>query len=430
MNNKTKTSDGPIIPAPVSGDGKATRTIAWQIANDCWLSTVEKASLAKRIRRALDAALAGEVKGEPVAVKALLGAQEALSTTTEWFSQRELKQPTTNAESAIFARLAYVLDEIDAALSAAPLPAVVGEPVAWEYEQFVKDFTYTPGFWQWAASKNRPNDCEDIQNIRPLYALPIRHESPKVEGAEAEGPTYGQKLIAEAIQAHFGEWDDGDEDDPEDTTRRDVWEAYDAWLSRPALKSDAVGALIEALKPLVHLSTPEARSVLGKFNAALSSTPDEPDDEHFLEAYVSKDGHVVGIDHPTEADWHTVLAAHIAFRDRLNERIAEQENCPHKPSTPDEPSMDRSAHAMEDVAAERRRQVYDEGWTPEHDDAHSLGELAKAAASYAAGSPAWTWPWDKKWWKPTDRRRDLVKAGALIVAEIERLDRAAAKHGG
>lgn len=36
------------------------------------------------------------------------------------------------------------------------------------------------------------------------------------------------------------------------------------------------------------------------------------------------------------------------------------------------------------------------------------------------------WPWDESWWKPTNRRRDLVKAGALILAEIERLDRAEA----
>jgi hypothetical protein len=27
------------------------------------------------------------------------------------------------------------------------------------------------------------------------------------------------------------------------------------------------------------------------------------------------------------------------------------------------------------------------------------------------------------WWKPKDRRRDLVRAAALIIAEIERLDR-------
>ncbi|EPN1344389.1 hypothetical protein [Pseudomonas aeruginosa] len=89
-----------------------------------------------------------------------------------------------------------------------------------------------------------------------------------------------------------------------------------------------------------------------------------------------------------------------------------------------------------DVQAERRRQVEAEGWTPEHDDAHSHGEMARAAACYAlAGSSApndgtaallvsLAWPWDEQWWKPTSARRDLVKACALALAEIERLDRA------
>ncbi|HGM5016141.1 TPA: hypothetical protein ACKPYW_000496 [Pseudomonas aeruginosa] len=89
-----------------------------------------------------------------------------------------------------------------------------------------------------------------------------------------------------------------------------------------------------------------------------------------------------------------------------------------------------------DVQAERRRQVEAEGWTPEHDDEHSHGQMARAAACYAlAGSSApndgtaallvsLAWPWDQQWWKPTTRRRDLVKACALALAEIERLDRA------
>lgn len=89
--------------------------------------------------------------------------------------------------------------------------------------------------------------------------------------------------------------------------------------------------------------------------------------------------------------------------------------------------------AARDVLAERARQVSAEGWTPEHDDAYQAGDLADAAACYARGEPRmdrdWTapreWPWAASWWKPTDRRRDLVKAGALILAEIERLDRAA-----
>ncbi len=89
-----------------------------------------------------------------------------------------------------------------------------------------------------------------------------------------------------------------------------------------------------------------------------------------------------------------------------------------------------------DVQAERRRQIEAEGWTPEHDDEHSHGQMARAAACYAlAGSSApndgtaallvsLAWPWDEQWWKPTSARRDLIKACALTLAEIERLDRA------
>ncbi|MEZ6890348.1 hypothetical protein ABL968_02820 [Pseudomonas aeruginosa] len=95
-----------------------------------------------------------------------------------------------------------------------------------------------------------------------------------------------------------------------------------------------------------------------------------------------------------------------------------------------------------DVQAERRRQITAEGWTPEHDDAHSHGEMARAAACYAlAGSSApndgtaallvsLAWPWDEQWWKPSTARRDMVKACALGLAEIERLDRVAASQGG
>jgi len=80
--------------------------------------------------------------------------------------------------------------------------------------------------------------------------------------------------------------------------------------------------------------------------------------------------------------------------------------------------------AADDVLAERQRQVEAEGWTPEHDDKHTKGEIRKAAACYAAGHPIATlWPWGDEWWKYSSPRRSLVKAGALILAEIERLDR-------
>ncbi|HHN2095679.1 TPA: hypothetical protein ACRNYL_001159 [Pseudomonas aeruginosa] len=97
-----------------------------------------------------------------------------------------------------------------------------------------------------------------------------------------------------------------------------------------------------------------------------------------------------------------------------------------------------------DVQAERRRQITAEGWTPEHDDEHADGQMAQAAGCYAlhAGGigtdwpdgrqngAALFWPWDKDSWKPTTPRRDLVKACALALAEIERLDRATATQGG
>lgn len=88
---------------------------------------------------------------------------------------------------------------------------------------------------------------------------------------------------------------------------------------------------------------------------------------------------------------------------------------------------------ISEIQAERHRQRWDEGWTPEHDDAHDKGEMSTAAACYALnaaperfadGVVPIFWPWAREWWKPKTRRRDLVRAAALIVAEIERLDRA------
>ncbi|MCY1221468.1 hypothetical protein D9M72_335260 [compost metagenome] len=88
--------------------------------------------------------------------------------------------------------------------------------------------------------------------------------------------------------------------------------------------------------------------------------------------------------------------------------------------------------AARDVLAERQRQISTEGWTPEHDDKNTAEQLALAAVCYALPQGDYTipeppefWPWEVAWWKPGDRRRELIKAGALILAEIERLDRAA-----
>lgn len=97
------------------------------------------------------------------------------------------------------------------------------------------------------------------------------------------------------------------------------------------------------------------------------------------------------------------------------------------------------------IAAERRRQIVDEDYDFAHDDEHENGELALAAATYALPlevrrrhvwlQPLWKLLYPADWFfkgavytqateVPTDTRiRELVKAGALIAAEIDRLDR-------
>lgn len=92
---------------------------------------------------------------------------------------------------------------------------------------------------------------------------------------------------------------------------------------------------------------------------------------------------------------------------------------------------------VDEFYGERQRQIRDEGFTQAHDDNYDRGQLAMAAATYCLSDKirntvrdpyfAMLWPWAKAWWKPRTRRRDLVRAGALLIAEIERLDRAGQK---
>lgn len=112
--------------------------------------------------------------------------------------------------------------------------------------------------------------------------------------------------------------------------------------------------------------------------------------------------------------------------------------------------------ALSLIQQERQRQIQ-KGFTPEHDDKHTDGELAEAASVYAGFATSiifpidniytkdkevsksaakventdavilvpkiHRWPFDKADFKPTpnDRIKELTKAGALIVAEIDRL---------
>lgn len=118
------------------------------------------------------------------------------------------------------------------------------------------------------------------------------------------------------------------------------------------------------------------------------------------------------------------------------------------------------------ITQERKRQIEIKRWTAEHDDEHIHGEMALAALAYASPFPVkvqahvtkpcgcrsagecthtfgelqWIdpWPWSRDWDKrvfadgapapnknlQAEKRIDLlVKAGALIAAEIDRLQR-------
>lgn len=100
--------------------------------------------------------------------------------------------------------------------------------------------------------------------------------------------------------------------------------------------------------------------------------------------------------------------------------------------------------AVIDVLAERKRQIEQEHYSHEHDDEYDQNELLRAASSYlnhvvgrrwvcksesfgvdvyqSEGAPD-LWPWGPDFWKPKDPRRDLVRAAALIIAEIEKINR-------
>lgn len=127
---------------------------------------------------------------------------------------------------------------------------------------------------------------------------------------------------------------------------------------------------------------------------------------------------------------------------------------PNPPSNPAPRRARPSLNGAAMIVAERLRQTSGEGWTPDHDDEHAGGELATAACCYALPPDMrrWKrvmstgpgvgladavelyehvptlWPWKARWWKssPDDRVRELVKAGALIAAEIDRIQRAEA----
>lgn len=89
-----------------------------------------------------------------------------------------------------------------------------------------------------------------------------------------------------------------------------------------------------------------------------------------------------------------------------------------------------SKRGIDLIAAERQRQIEVEGFDEEHDALESTDDLVAAAVAYAmcdmpgneVDNLPQNWPWDPVWWKPKNRRKNLVRAGALIAAALDRMD--------
>lgn len=102
-----------------------------------------------------------------------------------------------------------------------------------------------------------------------------------------------------------------------------------------------------------------------------------------------------------------------------------------------------TGRVLGELLMERGRQLTELGYSAAHDDGHDMGELARAAASHSLSAASWqfpegnqyrevmrgraaeAWPFDRQATSLKTARQHLVIAGALIIAEIERLDRLA-----
>lgn len=89
---------------------------------------------------------------------------------------------------------------------------------------------------------------------------------------------------------------------------------------------------------------------------------------------------------------------------------------------------DATQAVLQEIADRRTSMLEDEGWSAEGDDGLTCKELSLAAQLYMEAhirgkEPPMSWPFSRTFWEPSTYRNNLIKAGAFIVAEIERLDR-------
>ena len=87
--------------------------------------------------------------------------------------------------------------------------------------------------------------------------------------------------------------------------------------------------------------------------------------------------------------------------------------------------MEEKNVGAELIASERARQI-EIGYDGKHDHQHPADEFMRAAMAYLYAAlgrkedAMGVWCWGKDYFKPRDVERNLVKAGALIAAAIDR----------
>lgn len=159
------------------------------------------------------------------------------------------------------------------------------------------------------------------------------------------------------------------------------------------------------------------------------------DTQAYFEGYYLEDERISGKELPRAVKWIDESAS---TADMIVRRVSKDEFMEHVEKSDGNSGTDL-------IFNERQRQISKEGWTPQHDDEHTDGSLIEAARAYtwaafcevALKSKAkdfkyvpndWPPDWDDDWWKPSDDPiRNLAKSGALLAAEIDRLQRARRK---
>lgn len=153
------------------------------------------------------------------------------------------------------------------------------------------------------------------------------------------------------------------------------------------------GAMTECCDDSARHNNPDEPEPVDLWNTRLTAQSGEGRSgagEEFLTAYVSEDAKVIGIEHDTDADWRKVHDAHVALRDRLEERIREREKCPRKPALNARQSGEGEREALREALAEAYRKgatdvhnywVNNPGEPPRGDP-----EFGESASDYAAAA--------------------------------------------